>query len=469
MSWCAPIIVAVALGIDITRAFRFHDEILRLVGAVVVAAGTDESTWIEWKGTLDLSQDSAFWHLPRHVLGFANREPASAALNAEGYAYLIVGAEPGSVTGITPIDPGDLSAKLRAYVGERIGWHPQYVTVQGRDVLVIVVEPPRPGDSIHPLRKPMQSMQPGVILVRLPGQTVQARAEHIEMLEKRAKASANVVDLTVATWGAGRLEHAPDLEPLTAPLIEEMRARLLAKQSANAAGSSGEDVRLSVAFTEALGRAIAGRGTAYAEDVEVYLNEWARAVRRRRDVLFERHAPSHLKLTVKNNTDRNFRAVQVNVFLPGARSLDPDDQRWPRLPKEPEAPALQSARPAPLFSLFAHDPQTFTPGPFPSDLFASAALRVVQPLAPQKRLRRSQGPGGLLLEYPEIDLRPRQELMLQSVCIEVLDPGAETVLVEWDVTATNADGKLAGQISLPVTASTLRLAGIEAADAQEPD
>src|SRR5258708_1607009 len=55
-------------------------------------------------------------------------------------------------------------------------------------------------------------------------------------------------------------------------------------------------------------------------------------------MLFERHAPSHLKLTVRNNTDRNYLAVQVNVFISGIRSLDHDDRRRTPLPAEPEPP-----------------------------------------------------------------------------------------------------------------------------------
>jgi hypothetical protein len=89
-------------------------------------------------------------------------------------------------------------------------------------------------------------------------------------------------------------------------------------------------------------------------------------------------------------------------------------------------------------------------------------------VAPEKTLRKSRRPGGVLLEYPELDLRPRQELLLQSVCLDVYDASVESVCVQWDVTAKNADGRLEGEISLPVVDSTLDLSAIFS-DTDEPE
>ena len=51
------------------------------------------------------------------VLGFANRDPAKAAISAGGCAYLIIGAEPGHPGGQAPIDLADLTAGIDQYVG----------------------------------------------------------------------------------------------------------------------------------------------------------------------------------------------------------------------------------------------------------------------------------------------------------------------------------------------------------------
>lgn len=461
VSATAPTIGSVALGIDTTRAFRFPDEVARLVEAVIAANSTDESTWIEWKGTLDLTQESAFHHLPRHVLGFANRDPGSAALNAEGYGYLIVGAEPGAVAGLVPIDPGDLSSRLRAYVGDRIDWHPQYVAAQGKQVLVIAVDPPRPGDSIHPLRKQMQNLTPGEILIRLPGQTVKARPEHIAMLESRAKASANTVDITVAFAGAARIERMPDLDPLIAPRIEEMRARL--HDAGRGALAAEEDRGLTALMLRGTDDDLAR----YDEEIELFLNSWSRTVRLRRDLLHGRHAASHLKLTVRNNTDRNYQAVQANLFIARAQSPDLTDRSWPRLPAEPKPPVRASREFGfPFAALGASVGEAWRIPSFPylHDPEPMAMVRV----DPAKTLRRSHGPGGLLLEYPELDLRPRHELYLQSVPIDLLDTQADTVVIRWDVTAKNADGRLEGELTLGVADSRLDLSGIFS-NADEPE
>lgn len=89
--------------------------------------------------------------------------PEQAAQWAEGYAYLVVGAEPGSRPGTTPVDPGDLTDRVRAYVDDRIGSHPQYIDINGAKVLVIAVDPPKSGDPMHTLRKRLRNFATGVL------------------------------------------------------------------------------------------------------------------------------------------------------------------------------------------------------------------------------------------------------------------------------------------------------------------
>jgi hypothetical protein len=103
-----------------------------------------------------------------------------------------------------------------------------------------------------------------------------------------------------------------------------------------------------------------------------------------------------------------------------------------------------------------------------SPYIPAVALPAPIPVAPERTPRKTRGPGGLLLEYPELDLRPHQELFLQSVPLDMLDAGANAICVQCDVTAKNADGKLESEILMPVAASTMDLSGIFT-DAEEPD
>src|SRR5689334_17047360 len=86
--------------IESSRPYRWPSELIELVEAVVRTAPNNESTWIEWKSTLDLGDKAGHYHIAKHVLGFANRMVTTARAHAGGFAYMIAGAEPGNLAGI---------------------------------------------------------------------------------------------------------------------------------------------------------------------------------------------------------------------------------------------------------------------------------------------------------------------------------------------------------------------------------
>ena len=163
------------LVIDSSRSFRSPLEVTGLIQAIVGASPNDESDWVEWKnGALMLGQKSAYFSIARHTLGMANRLPEGAALHAEGCGYIVVGAEPGQCQGVTEVDPADLDAGIRPYLGsDGPRWSAQYVKSQphGGSVLVVTVEPPRRGDPPFTLRKEYDKYLAGAIFVRRPGRT----------------------------------------------------------------------------------------------------------------------------------------------------------------------------------------------------------------------------------------------------------------------------------------------------------
>src|SRR5258708_672148 len=105
------------LRIDISRAFTTHEERAALVRAVVAAQPEDELDWIEWKIAGDLGKGPTLGTIARHILGMANRPPDRATLHAGGYGYLIMGAQPGSAPGITPVDPASLGQGVQSWLG----------------------------------------------------------------------------------------------------------------------------------------------------------------------------------------------------------------------------------------------------------------------------------------------------------------------------------------------------------------
>jgi hypothetical protein len=85
----------------------------------------------------------------------ANRSYADARRHAAGCGYLVIGAEPGAVTGVAEVDPAVLDQGIRAYLGsEGPACGMSYVRKGGASMLVVTVEPPAPGHMIAGLPAP---------------------------------------------------------------------------------------------------------------------------------------------------------------------------------------------------------------------------------------------------------------------------------------------------------------------------
>ncbi len=173
-----------------TRDPRTPQVLADLVHAVGQASPSDELDWIEWKCALDLTDRPTQGTIARHVLGMANRRPDQARLHAQGCGYLVIGAEPGRLTGVAELDPADLTQAIRPYLGaEGPVWTPAYVREFTAPVLVIVVNAPKPGDRMFTLEKQLtvagKTYLAGAIFVRHHGQTTQADPGDIRALEAR--------------------------------------------------------------------------------------------------------------------------------------------------------------------------------------------------------------------------------------------------------------------------------------------
>ena len=178
--------VQVAVLIDARVPLRSPPELVGLVSAIVAASPNDETDWLEWKSGMDLGRKETQVTIARHILGMANRRVADALRQVGGCGYIVIGAEPGSVTGVTEADPADLSQAIQAYLGSGgPSWSASYVTAAGASVLLITVEPPAAGDRIRTLQREFQSYQAGAIFVRRQGRTVPALPGDVMALEDR--------------------------------------------------------------------------------------------------------------------------------------------------------------------------------------------------------------------------------------------------------------------------------------------
>lgn len=189
---------------DFTRAARRPSERRAIVEHVLASGpGTIETDYLEWKSSFDLGETKYRAATAKHILAFVNRDPARAKRNAEGYAYLLIGVEPGNLVGAADIwDPEKLEAWITPYIGHDVRWDADYVEVQDEYVLFITVDPPRWGDPPRPLCKEAQdelgkSMRDGWIYIRRPGKSEQAGHADITMLTTRARAGARTLSLAL--------------------------------------------------------------------------------------------------------------------------------------------------------------------------------------------------------------------------------------------------------------------------------
>lgn len=181
----------VALQIDISRSLRTPDQLVELIRAVHNATPDDENRAVEWKrGYADLTGVDASFAIARAILGLANRPEAVARAAFEGVGYVLIGVEPGDLVGQPVPDSAEFLNAVRRFTGHGWPiWDPRSVMVEGKNVLVVTVEPPHAGDRIALLQKGYQGkgslVAEGTVFVRQPGATERASRAEMEMLQDR--------------------------------------------------------------------------------------------------------------------------------------------------------------------------------------------------------------------------------------------------------------------------------------------
>lgn len=450
----------VAIPINTSNALLRPSQLEDLVRAVRDSEEHDEHDWLEWKSNLDLASKGAKQHIAKQVLGFANRTVAAAARHAQGYAYVLVGVEPGSVVGVSTIDNADLTSGIAPYVGA-VQWAPEYVIVDDKTVLVVIIDPPEPGHPIFTLRRGIGNHQPGAVFVRVPGKTEQASPAQIEALVERAHAARESIDLTVRASPA-TIEAGPIVDPdrLAAILADERELLMRPERSRRPAPSRSPKTPAgaieSLAISGLMGSWAAPRVQPderseedYAQEVETYLAEL-------KDVLIPRffhrrlhHAGGELRLRLDNPTDRNFAGVQVAVHLSGNVRQWPEgvvDEITPlrELPHRPRKLGTPTRTRSPLEHLMR-------PPSFP----ILPAINYDNLYSPGYSIEDG---GSVKITFDPVHLRPRTPLQLPAVELIVDEQVGTELLMEWEATAENANGFMTGTQTIIVAAPTV---GIE--------
>ena len=332
------------LTLDTSRQFRSINELADLIQAIALAPLSEsEPDWLEWKREAGLNDRR--WHalIAKYIVGFANRDPVVAKQWAGGCSYLVIGAEPGNVRGVTPIDNAKLHAGISRFVRQTVRWSPHYIQHDGKQVLVITVESPEYGDALVAMLTSYQSNERGAsvcregdVFIRRHGSTNLAEQEDYDMLLRRfaggvervSGISVEVLDtLTavpfacgphdVATWRQRRESE------LLAPLTQNARNVFGSALYANLDSRSPDEYRHQVA--------------SYLDQMVSLLPSIARA-----DALKDR-APS-MQLVVVNETEHNFAGTRVEVAIEGdVWAYRSAEDAQPEAPSPPRKWGLASA------------------------------------------------------------------------------------------------------------------------------
>lgn len=441
-----------ALAVDISRAVRSRAQQHELVRAVFDSAQDEQEThYMEWKGSLNLVGKDATGRatIAKAVLGFANRDPNAASRAMGGCAYLLVGVSPGQLTGVEAVDGAQLEARVATYVGRNVDWRADYVAVDDRSVLVVTVEPPQWGDPVHPVRKTFNPaerrgpvLQEGTVFVRHQASTDPATAADLDMLSRRAaRRPGDQLDVDVRLGAETELHAVAVGTELIEEYCEHRRSSLLAPlESARREALGPRSVYGQDKFAGILGRSLDQEFRTeeqFREEVSRYIDDLRDAlpsVLRARAVL---HGVARLKLEVHNQTDATFSSVRVEVRLPAEvwATEWQEEVRDQAEPPEPPVAYGQARR---------------------SGLGYARVFPSVLPIRPgslQARWRPDveRRADAVHVEYVPEDVRAQGVTPLPSLWLLLDDPTITTVEVRWEATATNAEKRLTGVITVPVS------------------
>ncbi len=442
-----------ALSIDVDRALRRPTDLARLVEAVVAGKRDDEADWIEWKSTLDLTTGEGIFSLARQILGSAHRQPDQAARFMQGLGYIVVGAQPGSVEGVTAVDLAKVDASLEKYLGPSGPvWGGVYVDVHGKDVLVVTVDAPRWGDRVYPLAKTFQPQRrgtpgadAGAIFIRKQARTVPAGPGDIQMLQDRLLRGEGEQALNLIVEAA-EPEELVTLDVSAAAFdewIERRREAVLAMDPPPRSSASDETL-IQAMLLQSTSRDRRSRDE-YVKQVEEHLTKCRKAIQH---AVVHEAAASRLNLVVlkvTNPTPRNLPKVELTLRIdtPGLAFKEDEEHDW-KLPTPPQAFGTPSkglmAGLKPL-------------GPFPSSY---AGLVNANPVIYNPNIRIANGPP-IAVELSLGDIRPHAVLLAEPFLLVMSRAAPGSALsIEWSATSTRVDARQQGVITLPVQEKALK-------------
>ncbi len=416
---------------DFSALARRPSERLAIVRYIRDNPGLQETEYLEWKTGYDLRTRPGAAATAKHLIGFANRDLILAARHAEGHAYLLLGVEPQNLVGVTLWDSADIENWLVRFVGLELRYDVHYVELDGKHVLFLTIDPPRPGDPIYYLHQGSsdpdgKTLSDGTIYVRRGGLTEPAKAADIARLTERCRATARTLDLAVDLDTSELQIIEPDelSDAVRDSWLRDERRALLSSMPAPPQRGSMFDLPDFSGYADSRSR------REFTDEVETYVatvrEHWASMV----TAEYIEEEKSQLTAVVVNESDSNFEDVVVELTLP----LDPT---WVYT-RPGAAGRLRPRRPARWGASFTAS-------------LISTPLDIRSPHAPAEPEIERVDRFVSLVRFPPLNVRPHTRHRLERLLV-ALPPAlsGQTLPVLWRVTARNTSGHIQGEVGLVV-------------------
>lgn len=198
---------------------------------IVEVGDAAESQGLEVKSTLSFAskkeRNSSCIKIIKYILASSNRDETKSLRDYKGYGVMIIGVEKGNVQGVDePPEEHDFRHTARPYFGSTTpGFELKIHHYEGKNVLVVLVDPPMNGQPIyicsknyHPPALTKEEKDRGDSVVRLDDgavycrestETVQANSDHLRAMFDRYKGGK--VDATFSIQGS-LTAYSADLE-----------------------------------------------------------------------------------------------------------------------------------------------------------------------------------------------------------------------------------------------------------------
>lgn len=448
MRSCVSYALTMALDLDPTRAPRRPTELRELVAAVVAATPEDEQDWLEWKSHLDLGRGQGRFALAKAILGMANRDVRNAHRAVEGFGYVVVGASAGESQGLPPIDTARLDDALVPYLGaDGPRWSAHRVGSDAGEVLVVIVDPPRPGNPLFPLRKDFfdgrkgEGAAAGTVFVRSGTKTRPATAADIDMLNRRVAVGPPVEaegpDIAVSAISSGLPVFSEDAFRAIIDGAVDARTDTFVREGLTRSGGQP---------TTTLGR------TLRSIDGHPAYRSWDEFSERAREWktellefgwdlclwLLTNSRAGMLALEVSNQSVSNLSSVEIVLKLPNEPPLELFDEEGAEKPEPPETPAQFDSNVPRGVGATSWPPPIY----FPPPVHSSVAIR--------HGVYLGEAGGSPTLTFVAGDLRPSQTIVTEAAFVIPLRPLEAPLNVQWTATSTGLNGVRSGELLLEV-------------------